>query len=136
MSMVIIKPGLLTSIQDLGRRGFQKHGVIVSGAMDPYSLRIANLLIGNLEEEAALEITLMGPTLKLEKDCLIAITGGDLSPKINGQAVPMWRPVYIKKGAILEFGGCRSGCRSYLSVAGGFTIPSVMNSKRDRKSVV
>lgn len=129
MSMRVIKPGLLTSIQDLGRKGFQQHGIIVSGAMDPYSLRIANMLVGNDEREAALEITLMGPTLKLEKDCLIAITGGNLSPTINGQAVPMWRPIHIKREAILNFGGCRSGCRSYLSVAGGYTIPSVMNSK-------
>lgn len=129
MSMSVIKPGLLTSIQDLGRKGYQQHGVIVSGAMDPYSLRIANMLVGNKEGEGALEITLMGPTLKVEKDCLIAITGGDLTPTVNGQVVPMWRPIFLKKDAILAFGGCRSGCRTYLSVAGGFNIPSVMNSK-------
>lgn len=129
MSLRVIKPGLLTSIQDLGRKGFQQHGVIVSGAMDPYSLRIANLLVGNKEEEAGLEMTILGPTLKMEKDCLIAITGGNLSPTINGQSVPMWRPVYVKKGQVLQFGQCKSGCRSYLSVAGGYAIPEVMNSK-------
>ncbi|MFJ8258098.1 biotin-dependent carboxyltransferase family protein [Peribacillus asahii] len=129
MSLRVIKPGLLTTIQDLGRRGFQKHGVIVSGAMDVYSLRIANLLVGNQEGEAALEVTLMGPTFKVEKDCLIAITGGDLSPTIDGRTVPMWRPVYVKKGQILRFGRCKSGCRAYLSVAGGYAISEVMDSK-------
>ena len=129
MSMRVIKPGLLTSIQDLGRKGYQQHGVIVSGAMDPYSLRISNMLVGNKEGEGALEITLMGPTLKIEKDCLIAITGGNLTPTVNGQVIPMWRPIFVKKDAILAFGGCKSGCRAYLSVSGGFTISPVMNSK-------
>jgi antagonist of KipI len=129
VSLRVIKPGLLTSIQDLGRKGFQQHGVIVSGAMDTYSLRIANMLVGNKEGEAALEITLMGPTLKIEKNCLIAITGGNLSPTIDSQTVPMWKPVYVKKGTILRFEGCKSGCRSYLSVAGGYAISTVMNSK-------
>lgn len=129
MSLRVIKPGLLTTIQDLGRKGFQKHGVIVSGAMDTYSLRIANLLVGNQEGEAALEVTLMGPTFKVEEDCVIAITGGDLSPTIDDRTVPMWRPVYVKKGAILRFGRCKSGCRAYLSVAGGYAISEVLGSK-------
>ncbi|MBM7646038.1 antagonist of KipI [Scopulibacillus daqui] len=129
MSFRVVKPGLLTTVQDLGRKGFQQHGVVVSGAMDSYSLRIANLLVGNKDNEAALEMTLTGPTLKIEKDCLIAITGGDLTPSIDGQSVPMWKPVYIKKGRTLKFGPCRSGCRAYLSVSGGFLIPKVMNSK-------
>ncbi|MEH6948026.1 biotin-dependent carboxyltransferase family protein [Bacillus sp. JJ634] len=129
MSLRVIKPGLLTTIQDLGRKGFQKHGVIVSGAMDIYSLRIANLLVGNQEGEAALEVTLMGPTFKVEEDCVIAITGGDLSPTIDERTVPMWRPVYVKKGAILRFGRCKSGCRAYLSVAGGYAISEVLGSK-------
>lgn len=129
MSITVLRPGLLTSIQDLGRYGYQKYGVIVSGAMDSYALRVANLLVGNKEGEATLEMTLMGPSLLVEKDILIAITGGDLSPTINGEPVPMWRPVYVKKGTILQFGACQSGCRSYLSVAGGYEIPEVMGSK-------
>ncbi|MGE7762978.1 biotin-dependent carboxyltransferase family protein [Peribacillus sp. NPDC097895] len=129
MSLRVIKPGLLTSIQDLGRKGFQQHGVIVSGAMDGYSLRIANMLVGNEEGEAALEITLMGPTIKVEKNCLISITGGDLSPTIDSRIAPMWKPIYVKKGSILRFEGCKSGCRAYLSVAGGFAISEVMGSK-------
>ncbi|MCM3674509.1 biotin-dependent carboxyltransferase family protein [Peribacillus simplex] len=127
--MHVIKPGLLTSIQDLGRKGFQQHGVIVSGAMDGHSLRIANMLVGNEEGEAALEITLMGPTIKVEKNCLISITGGNLSPTIDNQVVPMWRPILVKNGSMLRFEGCKSGCRAYLTVAGGFAIPKVMESK-------
>ncbi|TDL91854.1 biotin-dependent carboxyltransferase family protein [Vibrio vulnificus] len=129
MSLRVIKPGLLTSIQDLGRKGFQQHGVIVSGAMDAHSLRIANMLVGNEQGEAALEITLMGPTIKVEKNCLISITGGNLSPTIDNKVVPMWRPILVKSGTMLRFKGCKSGCRAYLAVAGGFAIPEVMESK-------
>ncbi|UGB33458.1 biotin-dependent carboxyltransferase family protein [Metabacillus sp. B2-18] len=127
--MTTLRSGLLTTIQDLGRYGYQKYGVIVSGAMDTYSLRIANLLVGNSEGEAALEITLMGPTLLFEKDMLIAITGGDLSPTIEGVSVPLWRPVFVKKGSKLQFGAQKSGCRAYLAVAGGFAVKRMMKSK-------
>ncbi|SMC52467.1 biotin-dependent carboxyltransferase family protein [Sporomusa malonica] len=129
MSITVLRPGLLTTIQDLGRYGYQKYGVIVSGAMDSYSLRAANLLVGNAEGEAVLEITLIGPTLKLEADTLMSITGGDLSPTVDDKPVPLWRPVYIQKGSVLKFGRCKSGCRAYLSVAGGYGISEVMGSK-------
>jgi antagonist of KipI len=129
MSIKVLTPGLLTSLQDLGRYGYQKHGVIVSGAMDAYSLRLANLLVGNEEGEAVLEITLMGPSLLIEEDHLLAITGGDLSPTINGLSVPMGRPVLVKQGSVLKFGACTSGCRAYLAVRGGYDIPEVMGSK-------
>ncbi|MDF9840758.1 MULTISPECIES: biotin-dependent carboxyltransferase family protein [unclassified Paenibacillus] len=129
MSISVLQPGMLTSIQDLGRYGYQKYGVIVSGAMDTYSLRTANLLVGNDEAEAALEMTLMGPSLLIKNDTLLAITGGDLSPVIDKQPVPMWRPLYVKGGSVLEFGACKSGCRAYLAVAGGYHIPAVMGSK-------
>lgn len=89
MSLNIIRPGLLTTIQDTGRYGYQKIGVIPSGAMDVYSLRLANILVGNDETEGALEITLMGPTIEFTSDTLIAITGGDFGPVIDGQKVPM-----------------------------------------------
>ena len=104
MSIKVLHPGLLTTIQDLGRFGSQKFGVIVSGAMDPISLRVANLLVGNDEGEGALEITLFGTTLQFETDELIAITGGDLQPTIDGDEAPMWRPVLIRKGSILQIG--------------------------------
>ncbi|OIJ14211.1 KipI antagonist [Anaerobacillus alkalilacustris] len=128
MSIVILRPGLLTTIQDLGRFGYQKYGVIVSGAMDPYALRIANLLVGNDEGAASLEITVTGPFLKFEQDCLIAITGGDLSPSIENVLVPLWKPVLVRKGTVLQFGACNKGCRAYLAVAGGFSVDEVMGS--------
>lgn len=129
MSITVIRPGLLTTIQDLGRYGYQKHGVIVSGAMDAYSLRLGNLLVGNNDSEAGLEISLMGPELEIDKHTLLAITGADLSPTINGEPVPMWKPVYLHKKGVLQFGGCKSGARAYLTIAGGFDVPAVMGSK-------
>lgn len=129
MQIKVLRPGLFTTIQDTGRYGYQKYGVIVSGAMDTYALRVANILIGNDPAEGALEVTVMGPQLFFEYDALIAITGGNLSPTVDGVPIPMWRPVLIKKGCILDFSGCNSGCRAYLAVAGGFDVPDVMGSK-------
>ncbi|HHW37358.1 MAG TPA: biotin-dependent carboxyltransferase family protein [Bacillales bacterium] len=129
MSVKVIHPGLLTTIQDLGRVGSQKFGVIVSGAMDPFSLRMANLLVGNAEGEGALEITLFGTTLQFESDQLVAITGGDLQPTIDGEKAPMWRPILIRKGTILKFKSAITGCRAYVAFAGGIDIPDVMGSK-------
>jgi antagonist of KipI len=129
MSIRVIRPGLLTTIQDLGRYGSQQFGVIVSGAMDPLALRISNLLVGNEQYDAVLEITLSGPALLFEQDALIAITGAHLSAAINGQAVPLWRPNWVRQGSLLEFGAPISGCRAYLSVAGGFDVPLVMHSR-------
>jgi antagonist of KipI len=125
----VLKPGLLSSIQDLGRTGYQKFGVIASGAMDPFSHRMANLLAGNEENDPSLEITMMGPALTFEEDTLISICGGDLSPSIDGQPIRTWRSVFVKKGSELKFGGCQKGCRAYLAAAGGFAVPEVMNSK-------
>ena len=129
MSISVLNPGLLTTIQDLGRNGYQKYGVIVSGAMDTYAMRLSNIIVGNEENEGVLEITLIGPSLKLEKGTLFSITGGDLSPTINGKKVPRGRPIYLKEDCILKFGSCITGCRSYLAVAGGFDVPKVMESK-------
>ncbi len=125
----VLKPGLLSTIQDLGRYGYQKHGVIVSGSMDPLAHKIANLLVGNDETEASLEVTLMGPALEFKETSLISICGGDLSPTIDGEAVPVWRSLLIKEGSVLRFGPCKSGCRANLAVAGGFDVETIMNSK-------
>ncbi|WP_071393974.1 5-oxoprolinase subunit C family protein [Bacillus tuaregi] len=124
----IIKPGLLTTIQDLGRFGYQKYGIITSGAMDSLSHRLANILVGNEESTATIEITLLGPIIQFKEDTLIAICGGNLSPSISNQPVRMWRPVFVKKGAVLKFGQPHSGCRAYLAIAGGFSIPTIMDS--------
>ncbi len=129
MSIQVIRPGLLATIQDLGRYGFQQYGVIVSGAMDMFSLRIANLLVGNEEGEAAIEVTLMGTTIQFKEDRVISITGGNLKPTIDEKPVPLWRPILVKENSVLSFTGCESGCRAYIAVAGGLTVPEVMDSK-------
>ncbi|WP_026074472.1 biotin-dependent carboxyltransferase family protein [Brevibacillus massiliensis] len=129
MSIRVIHPGLLTSVQDSGRFGFQKYGVIASGAMDPFAHRTANLLVGNEETEATLEMTLKGAIMEFREAALISICGGDLSPSVEGIPVPLWKPIYLKKGSILHFGYCRSGARAYLAIAGGWSVPRVMDSR-------
>ncbi|WCR29973.1 biotin-dependent carboxyltransferase family protein [Paenibacillus thiaminolyticus] len=121
--------GLLTTVQDSGRVGFQKYGVLASGAMDTVALRLANLLAGNQEGAAALEITLLGPKLVFDKAAVIALAGGNLSPAVDGVSLPLWRQVYIPAGKTLTFGRAVSGCRIYLAVAGGIHVPEVMGSR-------
>lgn len=128
MSLEILKPGLLTTVQDVGRCGYQKDGILVSGAMDTVALRIGNLLTGNKENAAALEITLTGPKIRFNEDHLIALTGADLSATINGAPLKMWRPVFVAKDSIVEFGAPVAGCRCYLAVAGGLDVPKVLGS--------
>ena len=119
MSIRVIRSGLLTTVQDLGRPGMQRYGVVVGGAMDPIALRLSNLLVGNDENAAALEMTLLGPTLHVEQDTLVALCGGDFRPKSGGDIMPAWRAVFIQSGTTLNFGPASSGCRGYLAVAGG-----------------
>lgn len=128
MGIKVIKAGLLTTVQDLGRIGYQKDGIVVSGAMDTLALQIGNILIGNEPGTAGLECTLMGPKLLFEADQLMAITGGDLSPMLDGQRIKMWRPIFVPKGAVLSFGAAVKGCRAYLSFFGGFDLPEVLGS--------
>ncbi|MCD8199283.1 MAG: biotin-dependent carboxyltransferase family protein [Phascolarctobacterium sp.] len=129
MSFRVLRAGMLSTLQDLGRYGYQKFGINVAGAMDQVSLRLANILVGNREGDGALEITLTGPTLEFNADALIALTGADLSPVIDGVKVKMNCPVAVKAGAVLKFGTCRKGCRCYLATAGGYEVPYVMQSK-------
>jgi antagonist of KipI len=129
MKIGVKKGGPLTTIQDLGRYGYQKFGVLVSGAMDVVSLRLANLLVQNQEGEGALELTLSGPALTLPAGVVFALTGSAMEPLLNGHKVPMWRPVFVRKKSLLTFGFSRRGARAYLAVAGGFAVPSVLGSK-------
>lgn len=129
MGVKVKQPGMLATIQDLGRYGLQKFGVIVGGAMDSNSLRIANLLVGNSEGEGALEVTLFGTSLLFESDELIAITGGNLQPTVDGKAIPMWQPLLIRKGSVLKFSAAINGSRAYVSFSGGIEVPKVMGSK-------
>ncbi|MEK3883938.1 biotin-dependent carboxyltransferase family protein [Paenibacillus sp. PL2-23] len=130
MSIVIEKPGLLATLQDLGRYGYQKQGVVVGGAMDTAAARIANWLVGNDESEAVLELTLAGAELRIVKECWIAVCGGDMSPVTKrGEKVPQWRPVKAAAGAVIRFAGCRSGCRTYVALAGGLDAPLTLGSR-------
>ena len=125
----IDKEGLQTTVQDLGRKGFQKYGVIASGVMDSYAHRLANILVGNKETEPTIEVTLMGPHMTFLADCLFSLTGGNLSPSIDGIPIKMWRPIFARKGCRLSFGKPVSGCRSYLAVSGGISVSEVMGSQ-------
>ncbi len=125
--MKVLKPGLLTTVQDIGRTGYQKYGVLASGAMDTVSSRIANLLIGNSENEAGLEITLMGPgpSFYFSKTTLIAVTGADFTLRINDEEAPLWKPVLVKENSTVSFGPCKLGDRAYLAApAASMCLPS------------
>ncbi|RXJ00254.1 biotin-dependent carboxyltransferase family protein [Anaerobacillus alkaliphilus] len=125
----IEKPGLLTTIQDLGRYGYQRYGVVVSGVMDQFAHRVGNLLVGNTEECATLEVTMMGPMITVLEDTVIAITGADLSATIDEQQVVLWKSFVVKKGQIISFGQPRRGVRAYIAAAGGFEGSDVLGSK-------
>ena len=130
MSIIeVIKPGALSLLQDLGRHGYQHLGVVVGGAMDEWSHRCANALLGNQEDEATLEITLMGPSLLFRETQAIALCGANLSARIGEAELPMNRAVLVRAGARLDFGKRIGGMRSYLAVRGGFAVQPVMDSR-------
>lgn len=129
MSITVVNPGLLTSVQDAGRVGYQQFGVSVSGVMDPRAMKVANILVGNEENEAVLECTMMGPQLRFNADNVIAITGGDLSPTLDNQPVENYAAFVVRAGQTLRFTALRSGCRAYIAFAGGLDIPPVMGSR-------
>ncbi|MCP4543042.1 MAG: biotin-dependent carboxyltransferase [Chloroflexi bacterium] len=127
--MEVTQPGLLTTVQDLGRRGYERFGVPVAGAMDTFALRAANTLVGNPPEAAGLEITAVGPTLRATVNCLISVCGADLGLRVNGWPIPNWVSAFVRRGWRIEFDGQRSGCWAYLAVAGGINVPVVMGSR-------
>lgn len=125
----IIQPGFLTTIQDRGRFHYQRWGVPPAGAMDGYAFRVANMLVGNDENEGCLEITLLGPVIQFLSPGLVALTGADLGARLNGSGHEPWESFQVDEGDLLEFTGIRKGCRAYLAIAGGVAIPDVMASK-------
>ncbi|MCT1525212.1 5-oxoprolinase subunit C family protein [Sphingobacterium hotanense] len=130
MGISVTKPGLLSTIQDLGRWGFQRYGVPVSGAMDRLALRLGNILLGNDEADAAIECTWTGPSLRFDREQLIAITGANLFPKLNGEEIAMWKPIYVPKDGVLSFGKAETdGCRAYICFYGGLDVPLVLGSR-------
>jgi len=129
MGIRILKPGLLTTIQDQGRTGYQSQGFGVSGVMDVRSFKIANLLLDNPENEAVIEFTLIGPTIEFTSETIIAIACGDFQPMVNKKPIKMYTATYMNKGDLLEFAGCKSGCRGYIAFSSFLNIPTVMGSR-------
>ena len=129
MGIMFLDGGLLTTVQDAGRRGYQRYGLGVSGVVDVHAYVYANILVGNFHNEAVLEVTLFGPTIEFTSDSVIAITGGDLGPRLNGKTCSMYRAMKVKKGDVLSFGGPKTGCRAYISFAGGLAITPIMGSR-------
>jgi len=129
MTIVVERPGLHTTVQDLGRPGHQDEGMPVGGAMDDVALRIANLLAGNPPGLAALEATLTGPVVRFQRATRIALAGADLGWTVDGRPVAPWRSVVVPAGGVVAAGQPRTGCRGYLAVAGGLDVPVVMGSR-------
>ena len=129
MSIEVIRPGLLTTVQDLGRFGYQRFGVVAGGVMDEWAHRLANAAVGNDADDATLEITLQGPVLRFGESALVAVCGADLEPRIDDEPFPQGRPVLLRAGALLEFRAGEHGCRAYLAVRGGIRVPDVMGSR-------
>jgi biotin-dependent carboxylase-like uncharacterized protein len=125
----VLFPGAFTTIQDLGRFGYQAFGVPVSGCLDRYAHTAANILVGNPDTAATLEMTILGPRLEVLRSCRIAIAGGDLQPVLNGSPLPQWCSVEVSAGDLLSFKGVKTGCRAYLAVEGGFDVPLMMGSR-------
>jgi antagonist of KipI len=129
MSLSIIKPGLLDTVQDMGRYGYSHWGINPGGAMDRYAARIANMLVGNEPGEAVLEIHFPGAQLLFEQNALISITGADFSPMLNNEVpVSPWRPLVVRRNTILHFPQWKHGSRCYLAVHGGLCVPRWLNS--------
>jgi antagonist of KipI len=128
MSLTIIKPGLLDTIQDLGRTGYSRLGINPGGVMDRYAAQVANMLVGNDTVEAVIEIHFPGAQLLFEQNTLISITGGDFSPMINDEPIPLWHPIVVRKNAVLHFPKLQYGGRCYLAVHGGLCVNKWLNS--------
>jgi biotin-dependent carboxylase-like uncharacterized protein len=129
MAIEIRKPGLATSVQDAGRPGYYNIGIPLSGALDQYAFRLANLLVGNDEGAAALEAALLGPELLFRKAALVAVAGGEATPKINGRAASRNEAIAVKEGDVLSFDFMRLGARLYIALAGGIDVPPVLGSR-------
>lgn len=130
-TLTVLRPGLLTTVQDLGRWGHQMIGVPVAGAMDTRALRQANALVGNAAGAAALEITLLGPTLRADAPLVVAVAGAALEVRLDGRPAPHGRPIHVPAGAVLAVGGrpAGAGARAYLAVAGGLDTPPILGSR-------
>lgn len=129
MTFEVIKPGLLTTIQDLGRPGYFHLGIPEGGAMDRAAMRIANMLVGNPEEAAGLEAVFMGPELKFNEDALVAVSGAEMPIFVDGEQRDCWSSFTVKAGQTLKFGYLKTGARIYIAIAGGVDTPPALGSR-------
>ena len=129
MPINVNAPGLATTVQDLGRPGYYHLGIPISGAMDRFSLRCANMLVGNDEGAAVLEAVFMGPDLEFTQDATVAVTGAELAPKVDGEARQTWSSFAVKAGQTLSFDYLKGGARAYIAVSGGIDVPVVLGSR-------
>lgn len=129
MAIKVISPGLATTVQDLGRPGYYHIGIPLSGGMDRHALSCANLLVGNPQDAAVLEAVFMGPELEFTSDALLAVTGADLPPKVDGSPREGWTAFKVKRGQKLSFEFLKKGARAYIAVAGGIDVPVVLGSR-------
>lgn len=125
----VIQPGFYTTVQDQGRFGYLQYGIPPCGVVDSFAAKVSNLLAGNLMDEAVLEATVMGPTLRVLSEGVVAISGADLSPQLNDSAIPLWESIPVKPGDKIGFKGLKKGCRAYIAVGGGVAVPPVMGSR-------
>jgi biotin-dependent carboxylase-like uncharacterized protein len=125
----VVSPGLATTVQDLGRPGYYHLGIPLSGGMDRFALRAANMLVGNDEGAAVLEAVFMGPELTFGRDATIAVTGAELPVKVDGEEKETWTSFAVKKGQTLSFGFLKSGARIYIAVSGGIDVPVALGSR-------
>jgi antagonist of KipI len=129
MAVHVIKPGMLTTVQDLGRWGYQALGVPVAGPMDSCSHRLANAMVGNLANAATLEVTLVGPELEFEDECLVAVAGAQFEATLDGRSVPLAEPLIVSRGSTLRFGRRLRGTRAYVAISGGISTPLTLGSR-------
>jgi biotin-dependent carboxylase-like uncharacterized protein len=129
MAIRIQSPGLLTTVQDTGRFGEYAIGMPPSGAMDTFSYQVGNYLVGNEEGAAGLEVTYFGPQIEFTEDTVIAVTGAEMPPKINGDEAPAWETLAVEAGDVLSFDYLKNGARSYLAIAGGVDVPEFLHSR-------
>jgi biotin-dependent carboxylase-like uncharacterized protein len=129
MPIEVTKPGLSTTVQDRGREGYYHVGVPPSGALDQFSLVAGNLLVGNPEGAAALECAYMGPELRFTEPSVVAVTGAELEPRVNGEAQPGWTSFAVEAGDTVTFGHLKGGARAYIAVAGGIDVPEALGSR-------
>lgn len=129
MAVNVIKPGLSTTVQDLGRPGYYHIGIPLSGAMDRLAAKAANWLVGNKEGAAVLEAVFMGPELKFTEEATVAVTGAELPPKVDGEVRDTWTSFKVKKGQTLSFDFLKKGARAYIAISGGIDVPVVLGSR-------